>query len=114
MRSRPGILARTGIGKVQMQQSASVTARFMLDPHALAGAADRADRGVEPHYGPHLFVNRMRDAIHSADRLEHRRLHVPDLLEEIGQRDASACRRRRPGQQLAERKSAGKGTGAWA
>src|SRR6478672_3924462 len=62
-------------------------ARAMLDPNAVADAANRGDGRAETDDRLHLVVERMGDAIHSPDRLEHCRLHVPDMLEEIWQGD---------------------------
>jgi predicted dehydrogenase len=64
-------------------------AAAMLDPHALTRTADGRDRRVQPHDGFDLRVNCSGDAIHAADRLEHRCLHVEDRLEDIGQADRS-------------------------
>jgi hypothetical protein len=62
----------------------------MLDPDAAALAADGADRLVEAHARLDLRVERMGDAIHAADRLQHGRLHVDDRFEDLREGGAAA------------------------
>ena len=65
-------------------------ARSEENAYAGIAAADRADRAVEPDLRPHPLVKGIGDAVHAADRLEHRRLHVEDILEHQRQPDRVA------------------------
>src|SRR6185369_16803527 len=64
-----------------------LVARAVLDSDPIPVPAYRSYHGPKMHRRLHSLVYGVRNPIHAADGLKHRRLHVPDMFEDIRKTD---------------------------